>query len=77
LDFYKVTNGHLKACLDGRGCCKTENTPNQVKDALNKVLYRPDSRDPEGSVLAFFTDLAAELRRNRAKRLNFNCTIHA
>ena len=65
----EVTDEDVKEWINSRGRCTSADTPTQVKDALNKVRFRPDARDPEGAVLTFFTDVVTELRRNRASHV--------
>lgn len=64
-----VTDDMVKIWVESRGTCATNDTPAQVKNALGKVKFRADSKDPEGAVLAFFIDTATELRRNRASQI--------
>lgn len=40
-----------------------------MNNAFDKDRFRPDSRDPEGSALTFFTDIATELWRSRGSHV--------
>lgn len=42
-----------------------EDTVTQVKDALSRVSFRAQTKDPEGAVISFFVSVVKELRRNR------------
>lgn len=61
----KVTDTHIATWLSARTKCAVADIPGQVKDALSRVRYRNDRKDPEGAAFSFFVDVLTELRRNR------------
>ena len=64
-----LTDENVKAWLDSRTTCNAADIPGQVRDALSRVRYVVDQKDPEGAAYSFFIDVISELRRNRVSNV--------
>lgn len=59
--------GHSWA--QGRSARSIDDTPSRVKDAVSRVTFGIDQRDPQCALLAFLTDTISELHRSRVQQI--------
>lgn len=65
----QVTDQDVLNWVKSRSRCSTDEMSHHVKDAIDRVKFKADRSDPQGSALQFFTDIMTEFRRNRVEHV--------